>query len=857
MLYPVRHFILVVLIILGCLQSVHSQPPKTYTESIEAEAAVLDELIHTYLSALTNQQWEQLNKLGLITTSRFNTSTTGFNLTMHQMRDLFEKIKVERLNYSASRAEIAVASAKVFVTISLTATDPASNTSVINLNNVARIVEFERTRVSDLSKRDGWRIRRDAIDTSKLIELLLASQTAQEKEWLLAGSDDSALSIASGGLKQKGLEILKISEALQGFRFLQLAHELDLKATAIKKLLAKQVAKEREEVLNNKKQSSSEKELAELYLYAGKDYYEAQKYAKALDYLQQSLSIFQKQNEQDSIAEVYEKIALVYRDTGEYKKAIEYFNRALPSNKTLYELIGTLDDSLLDDAITNLLLLYAFEGQPTPSFLQTTSFTKPSSVPITSLAGLAFLGHWQLMQGEPPTAFETTLNIISQIKDKTDDLKDVEMAIKLQYFLISLTRANPKEAATLLEGLRSQVSSLIGSDDEVAEVANKLIEMLETIFYGTTPHNEAISSRLVEINDQLIRTAFEESGGGLSVPLLLFSNLQSLAPDNSELRRLCLQKAIEMGDKSGELSIVAQAHLWLGIYYTSLNDRHSALRHLEDVLAILNRKDASFRQVMAVRVAEKIILSQVAGQYVKLGEYDEALRIYRRALKSGLMRMHDSEIHNMIAQLHYRRSTYTEANQHVDEAIKLSRKSRLESGLTELLNLQGLIQYKMNNITQAIDSFTQATQEIEKRSSFVAGGEQNAEDFFEENAYIYQNLIYTLADNQREDEAFFATERYKSRVLLDHLKKSRRNIARFMTNEEKLQEQKFRQKLDLLNRQFVYSQTQMLDASQFSRLRLNRLKARLDYEIFRAKLYTRHSEFQPTRDATQDNLALC
>src|SRR5262249_33144836 len=154
------------------------------------------------------------------------------------------------------------------------------------------------------------------------------------------------------------------------------------------------------------------------------------------------------------------------------------------------------------------------------------------------------------------------------------------------------------------------------------------------------------------------------------------------------------------------------------------------------------------------------------------------------------------------------------------------------------LLIAGAAHRALNQPAQARQAFADSIDTIEKMRAQLAGGERDAQQFFENKVSPFLAMSDLLVEQNNFAEALAYAERAKARVLLDALNSGRVNITKAMTDQEQEQERKLKNQFTSLNTQIYREKTvQHPDKARSDELSEQLRLARLEYEAFETKLY--------------------
>src|SRR5262249_13380462 len=148
----------------------------------------------------------------------------------------------------------------------------------------------------------------------------------------------------------------------------------------------------------------------------------------------------------------------------------------------------------------------------------------------------------------------------------------------------------------------------------------------------------------------------------------------------------------------------------------------------------------------------------------------------------------------------------------------------------------------------ALQTLSQAIEQVEAMRDQVIGQEQERQLFFENKVSAYHLLIDLLVAQNRSNDALMYAERAKGRVLLDVMSKGRAQITDAMTREEREEERRLNLKIIALNNELREQRLKpVTDDAKVRRLSEQLDVARLHYASFQNVLQAAHPELRMKR----------
>lgn len=304
--------------------------------------------------------------------------------------------------------------------------------------------------------------------------------------------------------------------------------------------------------------------------------------------------------------------------------------------------------------------------------------------------------------------------------------------------------------------------------------------------------------------------------------------------------------AIQRNDRFKQAEIL----LNVGVAYQFQQNNQSALNSFEQSLEVA--KAINYSELM-------VPIEEGRGAVLKAqGKYKEALDAFDRALESAQGKNDKTRI----AELLWRKSEVQLANGDMSASIQNAREA---IKIAEQLSLRNVRYLALTNLGQAyraagqndlaMQTFKQATSQIEEMRNQVAGLENERELFFEDKVEPYHQMIGMLLTANKDDtnqQALLTAESAKARVLLDVFSTGRIDLARVMSDREKEEETRLNRRIVDLNNEIAQeNRKQISDPARLKTLNEALGPARIEYETFQDSLYAAHSELRTSRAHTR------
>jgi CHAT domain-containing protein/Tfp pilus assembly protein PilF len=307
------------------------------------------------------------------------------------------------------------------------------------------------------------------------------------------------------------------------------------------------------------------------------------------------------------------------------------------------------------------------------------------------------------------------------------------------------------------------------------------------------------------------------------------------------------QKGLAMLEALENKAEIARTLNSIGVVHHRQDDYAQALKYFQKSLAT--------NEAIGDRSGIAESQNSFGDVYKSQGNYEQALEYYQKSLamnealgdKAGIV----YALIN-IGYVHNKRDRYSQAMDFAERAAALARQIGSPDTLWQAHLAAGIAYRALKQPAQARQAFADAINTIETMRTQVAGGEQEAQRFFESKLSPYLAMVDLLVTQNNLAEALTYAERAKSRVLLDGLYSGRVNVAKAMTAQEQEQERKLNNQLVSLNTQINRENLRpQSDQARLTELKAQLQKARLDYEAFQTSLYSAHPELRTQRGEAQ------
>jgi len=260
-------------------------------------------------------------------------------------------------------------------------------------------------------------------------------------------------------------------------------------------------------------------------------------------------------------------------------------------------------------------------------------------------------------------------------------------------------------------------------------------------------------------------------------------------------------------------------------------------------LAIYEASDAK------VEIASSLVL--LGGVYLEKGDYNLASEYFHKSLRvTGAIGNKEIECDSLngLTKVYLLQGKPAQALEASERATEIAKGIGSLEMLSTALTYMGKAQRLLSRPALASQAFEEAVTTIEALRIHVAGGEQEAQGYFEKRTSAYHELVRLLIDQNKFGAALAYVERAKGRALLDVLQHGRADIQNAMTVEEREEERQLKSELTQLNTQLIRAaQSNKPDAERISEIKPQLEKARRNYEAFQNSLYTTRPELKVHR----------
>jgi CHAT domain-containing protein/Tfp pilus assembly protein PilF len=312
---------------------------------------------------------------------------------------------------------------------------------------------------------------------------------------------------------------------------------------------------------------------------------------------------------------------------------------------------------------------------------------------------------------------------------------------------------------------------------------------------------------------------------------------------NLNLALKFFQESLAIKEETGNRVEQARTLTSLGILYLTQGDYNKAEEFIRKSMAIFEASD--------VKDEVAISLFNLGDVYIEKCDYDLALEYFSRGLRIGEAIGNKEMVGlalNDLAKVHLLRGAPAQALEAAVRATEMAKGIGSPEMLSIALTYMGRAQRLLSRPALARQTLEEAVTTIEALRNQVAGGEREAQGYFENWASAYHELVRLLIAQNKFGEALDYAERAKGRALLDVLQHGRVDIQKAMTVEEREEERRLKSELTQLNTQLTRAeQSDKPDAGRINEIKPQLEKARRNYEALQNSLYTTHPELKVHR----------
>jgi CHAT domain-containing protein/Tfp pilus assembly protein PilF len=550
---------------------------------------------------------------------------------------------------------------------------------------------------------------------------------------------------------------------------------------------------------------------------------------KALEYYSQSLLLKRTIGDRSGEATTLNNIGSVYSDLGQKQKALEYYSQSLP----LYRAIG---DRLREArTLTKIGIIYSALGEKQKAleyYSQSLSVSRAIGDRRGETITLSYIARVYDDLGQKQKALEyysQSLPLHREVGDRSgeattltsigsvyDDLGEKQKALEYYNQSLPVYRAvgDRSEEADTLTRIGSAYDDL-GEKQKALEYYNQSL-----LLYRSAGDRSEEANTLTRIG-----TFYSELGEkqkaleyyNQSLPLS-----RAAGDRNEEATTLTSigsvyeylgekQKALEYysqslhlfratGNRDGEAIILNN----IGRFYFILGENQKSLEYYNQSLSVSRAINRS---------GEATTLNNIGRFYSELGEKQKALEYYNQSLPlsqaAGDRNEEAFTLYN-IATVYSNFGENQKALEYYNQSLTLSH-STSNDGRTKARTLLGIAYVKRDrgNLTEALTNIEAALKIIENLRTKIASPELRTSYFATVQNYyqFYIDLLMQLHKTQPnsgyDTKAFEASERSRSRSLLELLQEANADIREGVSPELLQRERSLQQQLDAIEKRRV------------------------------------------------------
>jgi CHAT domain-containing protein len=307
---------------------------------------------------------------------------------------------------------------------------------------------------------------------------------------------------------------------------------------------------------------------------------------------------------------------------------------------------------------------------------------------------------------------------------------------------------------------------------------------------------------------------------------------------------LTLLRENPAGDKNTRLAVESTLYVTLGNDFLRRREYEEAIDYLELAVYLQRAHFASRSRLSRIlaensQIALTSRLVNLARAYTLAGRFDDALASYSEASKhisyGGTRVIEKQAVYLGIAETYMQQKQFSLAIENFQNALALAEKQQQSEGINSAsLGLAAALR-QTGKIADAIPYYQKAIQQTESTRSLLQS-EEFRQFFFEGALGGYFDMIDTLWDLGKADEAFNVSERARSRAFLDVLG-SKVQLARSGTMME--HERALQARISVLRAMMA---AEGVDPTQASELRAELVDAEQAYSGYLARIRKENKE---------------
>ncbi|HKS23470.1 MAG TPA: CHAT domain-containing tetratricopeptide repeat protein [Thermoanaerobaculia bacterium] len=297
---------------------------------------------------------------------------------------------------------------------------------------------------------------------------------------------------------------------------------------------------------------------------------------------------------------------------------------------------------------------------------------------------------------------------------------------------------------------------------------------------------------------------------------------------NTDLAVYYDQKAIEMFRELGSTAMVASTRNNLGVAYNLMGRGDRALECYRENLALM--------ETLGYTRGINMSKMNIAAVLLRLGRHEEAAPVLRELLPA-YEKTDDPDsranVRRLLAESEERSGNLSAA---LDQAVKAAAEPTDGSkGIYLSRTLVGHLYRKLGRAEEARTALAGAIDAVESMHGHSTGDEVH---FFDHRSEAYSEMALLMIGQGRVGDAFESAERYRSRVLIDVLRRAPdRPLA--LTDEERRRERELADRLSALHREAAHASSPELTERIAA--------ARREHDAFQQELAAAHPRLRVER----------
>jgi len=470
---------------------------------------------------------------------------------------------------------------------------------------------------------------------------------------------------------------------------------------------------------------------------------------------------------------------------GEKQKALEYYNQSLPLS------LATGDRGGEATTLTNIGGVYSDLGEK-----QKALEYYSQSLPLFRAVG---------DRGGEATTLTHIGNVYSALGEKQKALEYYSQSLPLRR-----ATGNRRGEATTLNNI-GNVYSALGEKQKALEYLGQSLPL---------------------------RRATGDRGGEATT----LNNIGNVYSDLGEKQKaleyysqsLPLRRAT--GDRGGEAATLNN----IGLVYSDLGEQQKALEYYSQSLPL--------SRATGDRSGEALILNNIGNIYFSLGEKQKALEYYSQSLplsRATGNRYGEATTLNNIGLVYFELGEKQKALEYLGQSLPLSRATGDRPGEATTLSNIAYTKRDLNNLTEALNDIESSLKIIENLRTKIASPElrtsyfATVQDYYEFYIDLLMQLHKTNPKSGYDTKALEASERSRTRSLLELLFESNANIREGISPDLLQLEKSVQQQLDAIEKQRIETiSSPNPNATKVDEIDKQRLALLEQYQQIQAKIRT-------------------